>query len=256
VLVLRAILEIPGAVSSGLPYWRYYLVTWDPGPTWFLEVLLAFSLVYALLRRLRPPADSTRSSPLRLRWIAAYVVGLTVITVLWRLVVPSGTYVPVLGLPSASYLPQYAAMFTVGVLAYRRGWLDDLTPRAGRWAWVAVVASLVTLAPLGYALTSGFTAEVVVAALESVFATGMAVGLLVLFRARFAGHGPRVQFLSRNAFAVYVTHPLVLTALGYALAGLVAPAIVKALVLGALGLPLCWAFAAAVRAMPLARRVL
>jgi glucans biosynthesis protein C len=146
-------------------------------------------------------------------------------------------------------------MFTVGVLAYQRGWLDALTRRAGRWACVAVVAALVILAPLGYAFTSGFSANVAVAAFESVFATGMVVGLLVLFRSRFAGHGPRSDFLSHNAFAVYVLHPLVLTALGYALAGLVAPAIVKALVLGALGLPLCWAFAAAVRALPLARKV-
>jgi glucan biosynthesis protein C len=111
------------------------------------------------------------------------------------------------------------------------------------------------LAPLGYALTTGFAATVTVAAFEAVFATGMVIGLLVLFRDRFAGHGPRARFLAQNAFAVYVLHPLVLTALGYALAGLVAPAIVKALVLGVLGLPLCWALAAAVRALPLARKV-
>jgi hypothetical protein len=47
----------------------------------------------------------------------------------------------------------------------------------------------------------------------------------------------------------------VLTALGYALAGVVAPAIAKASILGALGLPLCWALAAAVRALPFARKV-
>jgi glucans biosynthesis protein C len=255
VLVLRAVLEIPGAVTSGQPYWLYYLITWDAGPTWFLEVLLAFSLVYALVRRVRPQAGTTAPRPLRLRWIAAFVVGLTVVTVLWRLVVPSGTYVPVLGLPTASYLPQYAAMFTVGVLAYRRGWLVSLTRRAGRWAWAAVVASVVVLAPLGYTVATGFAADVAVAAFESVFATGMIIGLLVLFQNRFAGHSPRAQFLSRNAFAVYVLHPLVLTALGYGLAWLVAPAVVKAVILGALGLPLCWALAAAVRALPLGRRV-
>ena len=74
-------------------------------------------------------------------------MGLAVATALWRLVVPNGTYVPVLGLPTASYLPQYAAMFTVGVLAYRRGWLTALTRRAGRWAWVAAVAAVVVLGP-------------------------------------------------------------------------------------------------------------
>jgi peptidoglycan/LPS O-acetylase OafA/YrhL len=255
VLVIRAVLGIPGAIASGQPYWLYYLVTWDAGPTWFLEVLLAFSLVYALVRRLRPQMRPRPRTALRGRWVAAFVVGLTVVTALWRLIVPSGTYVPLLGLPTPSYLPQYAAMFTVGVVAYRRGWLTTITRRAGRWAWVAVVAALAVLAPLGYVFTTGFAADVAIAAFEAVFAAGMILGLLVLFRDRFAGHGPRARFVAQNAFAVYVLHPLVLTALGYALAGVVAPAIVKALLLGALGLPLCWALAAAVRALPLARKV-
>ena len=73
-------------------------------------------------------------------------------------------------------------------------------------------------------------------------------------KTRFADKWP--PFLTANAFAVYVLHAIVITALGIALSGLVAPAIVKALVLGALGLPLCWAFAAAVRALPGAKKVL
>jgi hypothetical protein len=88
--------------------------------------------------------------------------------------------------------------------------------------------------------------QVGIAVFEAVFATAMIIGLLVLFRERFAGGWP--SFLTANAFAVYVLHAIVITALGIALSGLVAPAIVKARVLGALGLPLCWTFAAAVRA--------
>jgi membrane-bound acyltransferase YfiQ involved in biofilm formation len=239
---------------SGLPYGEYYVLSWDPGPTWFLEVLLEFSLVYALVRRLRPAPEAAPAQPLRGRWIVAFVVGLAVATVLWRLVVPNGTYVPVLGLPTPGYLPQYAAMFTVGVLAYRRDWLSGLTRRAGRWAWVAAAAAVIVLGPVAYVLTSGFAADVAIAVFEAVFATAMVIGLLVLFRDRFAR--PWSPFLTANAFAVYVLHAVVLTALGIALAGLVAPAVVKAVVLGALGLPLCWAFAAAVRALPGATKVL
>ena len=256
VVVVRAVVGIPGWSVSGLPFWEYYLVSWDPGPTWFLEVLLAFSLVYALVRRRRPNPAPVAAAPLRGRWIAAFVVGLAIATVLWRLVVPNGTYVPVLGLPTPSYLPQYAAMFTVGVLAYRRGWLTGLTRRTARWAWVAAAAAVVVLGPVAYVLTTGFAAEVAVAVFEAIFATGMIIGLLVLFRDHVAGHGPWARFLSANAFAVYVLHAVVLTALGIALSGLAAPAIVKALILGALGLPLCWAFAAAVRALPVVRKVL
>lgn len=249
VIVVRAVVGIPGWSVSGLPYAEYYVLSWDPGPTWFLEVLLVFSLVYAVVRRLRSDPGPVVARPLRGRWIVAFVVGLAVVTALWRLVVPNGTYVPVLGLPTASYLPQYAAMFVVGVLAYRRDWFSTLSSRAGRWAWVAAAVA-VPIGLVAYVLDD----QVGIAAFEAVFATAMIVGLLVLFRDRFAGAWP--VFLTANAFAVYVLHAVVITALGIALSGFVAPAIVKALVLGALGLPLCWAFAAAVRALPGVKKIL
>jgi peptidoglycan/LPS O-acetylase OafA/YrhL len=249
VILIRALVGIPGWSVSGMSYGEYYVLSWDPGPTWFLEVLLAFSLVYALVRRFRPEPGPVATRPLRGRWIVAFVTGLAVATGLWRLVVPNGTYVPILGLPTPGYLPQYAAMFTVGVLAYRRDWLAGLSRRAGRWAWVAAGVAVV-FGLFAYAVNN----EVGIAVFEAVFATAMVIGLLVLFRARFAAPWP--PFLTANAFAVYVLHALVLTALGIALSGLVAPAIVKAVVLGALGLPLCWAFAAAVRALPGAKKVL
>jgi len=249
VIVVRAVVGIPGWSVSGLPYAEYYVLSWDPGPTWFLEVLLVFSLVYALVRRFGPEPGPVAAQPLRGWWIVAFVVGLAVATALWRLVVPNGTYVPVLGLPTASYLPQYAAMFTVGVLAYRRDWFSGITPWAGRWAWVAAAVA-VPFGLFAYVLDD----QVGIAVFEAVFATAMIIGLLVLFRERFAGQWP--PFLTANAFAVYVLHALVITGLGIAVSGLEAPAIVKALVLGALGLPLCWAFAAAVRALPGAKKVL
>lgn len=52
-VLLRPIAGLGGftAPENDLPYWLFYLVTWDPGPMWFVEVLLVFVLVYALIRR-------------------------------------------------------------------------------------------------------------------------------------------------------------------------------------------------------------
>ena len=79
VIVVRAVVGIPGWSVSGRSYAEYYVLSWDPGPTWFLEVLLVFSLVYALVRRLRPEPGPVATRPLRGRWIVAFVVGRLVV---------------------------------------------------------------------------------------------------------------------------------------------------------------------------------
>lgn len=252
---IRPLLTIPEAIASGLPYWQFYLRYWDPGPTWFLETLLVFTLVYALVRRGRPAPPPVPASALTARSIVAGVAVLAVVSFLWRFLVPGTMYIPILGLPTASMLPQYAGAFVLGIVAFRRGWLTTLTRRAGRLGFAVAGVGAFGVAA-SYFLTTGVVQQAGVAVFESIVAAGMVTGLLVLFRERFDRQGHRGQFLSANAFAVYVLHPLVLVGLSYAFAWLAAPALVKFLIVGALALPLCWALAAAVRAIPGARRIL
>ena len=255
VIVVRAVVGIPGWSVSGLPYAEYYVLSWDPGPTWFLEVLLVFSLVYAVVRRLRPDAGA-RSRRTRCgaggSWRSSWG---------WPSRRPCGGW----WCPTAPTCRCWACRrratcrstprcSSVGVLAYRRDWLSGLTRRAARWAWVAAVVAVpsrpagVRAAPAG--------GRIATAVFEAVFATAHDHRAAGAVPRPVGGHGRWAPFLSANAFAVYVLHAVVITALGIALSGLVAPAIVKALVLGVLGLPLCWAFAAAVRALPGAKKVL
>lgn len=241
-------------------YWLFYLETWSPGPMWFVEVLLVLSAVYVVWRRLaaRPAPEP---APLGAAAIIGFAAGLAVVTYLWRIVVPVGTNVPVLGLPTPAYLPQYAALFTVGLLAARRGWLEGLSRRAGRFGFTAAAVGAVVLLPvLGSSgdafLGHGTWQSFVVATCESALAVGMILGLLVVFRGRFDEQGPRRRFLSDHAYTVYLTHPVVLVALGYALSGVQAPAVAKFALLAVLAVPLCWGLAYLVRALPGARKVL
>jgi peptidoglycan/LPS O-acetylase OafA/YrhL len=265
-LVLRPMVNFGGLAmmratyDPALPYWRYYLLSWDPGPLWFVEVLLAFALVYALLRRLRgpvAPADEPARAP-GTPAIAAFVAVLGLATFAWRLLVPNGTYWPIVGLPSPAYLPQYVLLFAVGAMAYRRGWLTAMPRRAGALGLVAAGVALVALAVAGFApgQAAGTSLLLMAAFAEAVFATGILVGLLMLFRERWNRQGASGRFLAAHAYAVYIVHPLVLVALGYAFAWLDAPAAVKFLLVGTLAVPLCWLAAALVRSLPRADRVL
>ncbi|MGP4098465.1 acyltransferase family protein [Nonomuraea sp. KM90] len=254
-VLLRPLVNFGGlADRPGMPYWQYYLGSWDPGPMWFAEVLIVFAVAYAVWRSLRRPMEQ-RVAPLRFAWVAAFVLGLAAVTFLWRIPVPTGTYVPVLGLPSPQFMPQYASMFVLGCVAFRRGWFESLPARAGRLGLIAAGVSSAVLLPPSF-LTTGAVAEALTALWESAFAVSMIIGLTVLFRERFGGQGPRGRFLSEHAFTVYIIHPLVLVGLGWALRWLEAAAVVKFAVMLVLALPLCWWAAYLVRSLPGAKRVL
>ena len=56
--------------------------------------------------------------------------------------------------------------------------------------------------------------------LESLAGTGISLGLLGLFRARFNRQGRWAKFMSDNAFAVYVFHTPILIAITLGMTGL------------------------------------
>ncbi|MFD0884001.1 acyltransferase [Streptosporangium algeriense] len=256
-LLLRPLL-VAGFYPDGIPYWLFYLGSWDAGPMWFVEVLLVFGIVYTLWSRragASKHAVEPRRTELTARAIVLFALGLAVATFLWRFLVPVGTYWIVIGLPTPSHLPQYASMFVVGVLAYRRGWFETLPAKAGRIGFLAATGVTLVVLPLSMT-TEGVLHQAFNSLWESTFAVALIVGLSVLFRNRYNRQGEGGRFLSEHAYTVYFIHPLVLVAVGYALAWLHAPAIVKFAVAAAIALPLCWGVAWLVRALPGAKRVL
>ncbi|GAA4700394.1 Acyltransferase family protein [Promicromonospora umidemergens] len=275
-LVARPVLHLPewpARSAEGESLLHFWFTVGDPGPLWFVEVLLVMSLAYAAFRALRarlaarsgvvdagqPVAADVRPRPVRFRAIAGLVALLTVATFLWRFLVPAGTYWQLVGLPSPAYLPQYAIFFVVALLAARRGWLAALTVRQGRVSLVVALVGLVLAlgtSALATAPGAGVLAQLVASLAENVFAVSMVLTLLVLFRERFAGQPAWARTAARNSFAVYVIHPLVLVGVAMLLAPLVAPAGVKFLILLTLSVPLCWGFAHLLRRIPGVSRVL
>lgn len=248
-------------------YWHFYLRSWDPGPMWFVEVLLVFSALYVLARRIgvmdRPANASPIGRRLAVLSILGYALLLGVLTYFWRIVVPIGQYWPIIGLPTPAFLPQYSTLVIVGVIAYRRGWAQRFPVSAG-WFGLALFLSMVMSAmiltgiegpKMKLAIGGGTMLSMEWAILESLLAVGIIVALFVLFRERFNRQGPLARFMSDNAYTVYIIHPLVLVALNYAFSWLHAIDLVKFTVVAALAIPLCWISARVVRSLPYAKRV-
>jgi glucan biosynthesis protein C len=142
-------------------------------------------------------------------------------------------------------------------VAYRRDWFTTTTARMGWFGLsLAIGATLVFLPPAvaGDFVGHGTVSSLFYALWDSTFAVGIVLALLTLFRRRF--NTPRNRYFSNHVFTVYVTHALVVTAVGYALSGLHLPTLAKFALAVVKVLPACFLLAGPVRRLPGVRLVL
>lgn len=191
-----------------------------PGPTWFLGVLLLFSVLYGVVRSLVP---ATVSAPGLMpgRYLVVVTALVAISSYVLRLAVPLGEERWHIGVAQA---PAWVAAFVLGVVGGERGWFDVLGPRLSRRlcrsAWGAVTATVLVVGVVGAAggdleeFAGGGTAlSLVAASLEAVIALAMSLWLLDVFRRRVDHQGGPVREMSRAAFAAFIVHQVVLVGL-------------------------------------------
>lgn len=230
--------------------------SFEPGPMWFVEVLLIFSLGYAAWRlaygawrgwrthHLPRSAIPSRlgaagSHPLRGRTLVLLAAGTSLATILVRLVFPFNSS-QVLNLKLWQW-PTYLGMFGLGISAFQRGGLDPVPNRVRRRCGQTVLLSLVALGLLFAAITlAGYNTDVLkrhlhwaptlFAAIEGPMVVGMCVWLLALAQ-RHLSRPPRApgRALARSAFAAFVIQGPIVFELQVAVRSLGVPAELKAL---------------------------
>jgi glucans biosynthesis protein C len=208
-----------------------------PGPTWFLEALLAFSIAYALFRALRPSDRPVSRRPLRGRQVIAVGVAIGVLSFATRLVVPYGE--EHLHIQFALF-PQYAVLFGLGCAAGRRDWLETLTPQLRRRCGMAGLIGILALPVLLLAgdftegaaqrdlYAGGWHWESAGAAVEeAILAATLPLFLVGWFREHWTGQGPLLKRMSDTAYGAFILHPPVIVGLALALHKVAMPAELK-----------------------------
>lgn len=247
-------------------YVRYQLRWLDPGPMWFVGVLLLFTLCYVVWRQVRPGSQS-EGEPLRMRHVLVAATWIAALSFLVRLVFPVGSIQPLQA--QIWHWPQLAVLFGVGVLAGERGWLVARpTALIRRVCWVAAPAALAVLfitvaatrtdlsSPSRLALYAGgwHWQSVITSGVEGVVAVAASLALIDLFRQVGNWHGRLAGALGRDSYSAYFLQLPVLVALELALRvfgwpgqGFGWPGEIKVALSAPAGIAICFALAWATR---------
>ena len=198
--------------------------TWiDFGVLWFVAALLVFTLIYLIGRSL---INITFKKPVSAPGVVSvllFAVLLGIISFLTRIFFPGGWVLKPLGF-QLGHFPQYIALFTVGLLAYRNQWFDGLSERTGKRlalsAWLCLflfpVFFLIRVKlnmPVAW-YSGGFHWQSILYAVWEQW-IGLSILTALLSRAKRSWNtsSPLLDKLSRCSFAVYIFHPLVIVAL-------------------------------------------
>jgi glucan biosynthesis protein C len=270
---LLFLMFILGPIASiGLYYWTPiktsfiglypYLV--GVGPLWFVEMLLIFDFGYVVWRwatRNHTWHAEREVRPPNYLEIGIFALALALVSYLFRIVIPMGMSVPILGFPTPAYIPQYLSFFILGTLAFRRDWFRTIPNSMGKVGFgVALIATIILL-PLALSggthfLGKGYWQSAAYALWDSTFAVGMCLALITFFRHFLNRTGKFSRFLSRNTYTVYLIHAPLIVFLAIALRWFHPEQLIKFGVAALIGLPLCFLVANLVRKIPLVSRIL
>jgi glucan biosynthesis protein C len=263
-----------GSLWQWLTRFVQNLRSFADGPVWFLEVLLIFSILYALGRLATKsasaraerdaPGDSTMPGN---GAIALFALAVGVVTFVVRIWAHVNDYLEPWHLEPA-HLTQYIAMFAVGIVAYRRDWLVRFSDAQARtWRWIVLV--FVLLLPLLVVAAGALTGELDergsgglnwlslgYSVWEGFMCVAMSITVLAWFRKRFDHQGRLAKAMSETCFAVYVLHPIVIVPLALALSGIRLNLGLKFVLVAPVAVALCYLIAYYLRKLPLLKSVL
>jgi hypothetical protein len=238
VLEYVAYRENDGGTDALWPFARGQVWHLAPGPAWFLEALLAFSLGYTFLRVLkreeRPPVWRRLTAGEVAMAAMAIAVGAFVV----HLVFPIGSEQIHVQL---AMFPQYVVLFSLGCAAGRRGWLETIGPPLRRRLGIAGLAAALAFPLVLWAggFFEGGAAEDRFAGglhwqaaagtmLEGVIATCISLWAVAHFRAHEERYyRPLVRRMAPAAYGAFIVHPPILVGLALALGPTPVPAELK-----------------------------
>ena len=231
----------------------------ETGHMWFVESLLVFCLIYALIRQFVPALKSCRVQQLPLWSLLAIGLVMGVGSYFIRQVSPQDHWIWPFGIipmaiEPAHYL-QYVMMFIIGVLAGRCGWIEKMSNRMGASALTIGLLFAIGNYVRGDGAWNGFVWRWF-GIYESLMCVFISFGLLWLFR-EFANWSGRFwRWSAAQSYGAYVFHMLLMLVLQNLTDGLWMGAFGKFLFIGVVSTVISFVFTWLVRMIPGVKKVL
>jgi hypothetical protein len=250
-LVAGSFLEYYLSNFQSLPHFVRFITTF--AITWFLVVLLILTAVYTIWNRISMSDAIRQRIPDELPipkfvYLLLLTIGLGVLSFIIRIPFPIEQWP--LGLP-IGYMIQYLMMFSVGVVAVRYGWIDQMRRHHVK-VWAATISTVVILYFTYFFVFVGVEADytlffgglnqeaLVFALVDNIICMGMIFVLIKLFYAKFNAGGVRQKFLADNSYLVYLIHPFIVIPVSLGIASWVLSPLVKLSIVVPVSIILCY----------------
>lgn len=236
------------------------------GVLWFVAALLLFTFVYVLWRMINKKYQSKSFATPSSRMIFWFAAGVGLVSFLVRIVFPIGWILKPVGFQPA-YFSQYVALFTLGLVAGKNNWLDTLLynngKRFARYALrlllffpASLIIEKVVKSPEAWFSGGLHWQQLLYAVWEQLLGFSIIVALLIFGKKLWNKSSALMSKLSRNAFAVYIFHPLVLITLSLSIRNWDVDPAWKFLVVAPLGIVGSFLLASVITLIPGVRRII
>lgn len=230
----------------------------EVGHGWFLQHLLLFCLVYAVIRLLFPKWRMREGKPGQPSMITLTLIflGLAVANYFIKGAHYSDQWYMVLGFirTEPNHYAANLLMFVLGVTAYRKQWLKNMSKTTGLSCLIlglilsAIVFLRNDIPALRFTYSHWFW-------YESLMCITLCFGMTYLFKTCFNKSSALLRWMSAQAFGAYVFHLIILFALEYSLDPVYIGSL-KFAVLGALTTVLSFGLTWFIRLIPGLKKVL
>lgn len=238
------------------------------GPLWFVEVLLLFAFIYALVKLIIPENIKKEMKPPKTISIIAFILSLGIITFIVRIWYPIGKTLHPFNF-QLGFFPQYFACLFLGIRSYKNHWFDSIDFKNSiKWYKLAMILAFIAFPVMFYFGGAASTGSVDVfmggwhwqalaySLWEQIIGFALIIASLGIFKKWFNYENQLTKALSSNTYGMYIFHSLVLVGISVNLQFIQIPLLSKFFMLAVPSLLGCFLASCLFRRIPLVSKVI